>query len=178
MFPCVYIVVARNAGNGRGVFTAALTVAVFRASENKFLRSYNRTVKWQRFIRNDYAPVVYQRGYTPRACVCARHSLAPLRSKLRTTSISFFSPFPSFCFALPRLDSRSIIEDQSVHGSDFIPSRCRIRERLRTREQTRGYAWNEWEKPRLFYTFICTVLVDKTGCRKLRFQPQNEKRVC
>lgn len=31
--------------NGRGVFTAALTVAVFRASENTFLRSYNRTVK-------------------------------------------------------------------------------------------------------------------------------------
>ena len=36
---------SRNAGNGRGVFTAALTVAVFRASENKFLCSYNRTVK-------------------------------------------------------------------------------------------------------------------------------------
>jgi len=47
---------ARYRRNGRSVFTAALTVAVFRASENTFLRSYNRTVKWQRFIRNDYAP--------------------------------------------------------------------------------------------------------------------------
>lgn len=43
--PRVYAVVLAQCCNGRGVFTAALTVAVFRASENKFLRSYNRTVK-------------------------------------------------------------------------------------------------------------------------------------
>jgi len=36
---------ARYRRNGRSIFTAALTVAVFRASENTFLRSYNRTVK-------------------------------------------------------------------------------------------------------------------------------------
>jgi len=38
VFP-MYSVLAQRARNGRGVFTAALTVAVFRASENKFLRA-------------------------------------------------------------------------------------------------------------------------------------------
>lgn len=95
VFPCVYIVVARNAGNGRGVFTAALTVAVFRASENKFLRSYNRTVKWQRFIRNDYAPVVYQRVYTHHACICVCAPLScPLARQTERPASRFSPPSP------------------------------------------------------------------------------------
>lgn len=63
--------------NGRSVFTAALTVAVFRASENTFLRSYNRTVKWQRFIRNDYAPD--GRGYARTARILFVECVAPRR---------------------------------------------------------------------------------------------------
>lgn len=80
--------------------------------------------------------MVYQRGYTPRACVCARHSLAPLRGKPNYQHLVFL-PLPSVLlrFASPRLDSRSIIEDQSRFTVRILfPSVYHTRERLRTRE--------------------------------------------
>lgn len=90
--------------NGRSVFTAALTVAVFRASENTFLRSYNRTVKWQRFIRNDYAPGGH--GYVHTARILFVEYVAPRRELhdhwfiVRTTlviiSTCYFDNLPSY----------------------------------------------------------------------------------
>lgn len=58
--------------------------------------------------------------HTTRLCVRARHSLAPLRGKPNDQHLVFL-PLPPV--ASPRLDSRSIIEDQSVHGSQYFPSR-------------------------------------------------------
>lgn len=106
---------SRNAGNGRGVFTAALTVAVFRASENKFLCSYNRTVKWQRFIRNDYAPGIHgsARAYVRVRCVVSRERASEPRFSPGVILLRLW-----FTLGLGRDDRESIVQSNFRRASN------------------------------------------------------------
>lgn len=121
----------------------------------------------------------YTNGVIHHAPVCARATLLPPCGANSELPASRFSP-PSLRFASLCLDS--------IHGRSSRINRFTVRilflldvvfanvcERGNRHEDTLGMN----EKSHVsFNTFICTVLVDKTGCRKLRFQPQNEKRVC